>query len=470
VFRAAFLALAVALAACAPLPTRPSAGPIADLPESVAAVSASSLSAAFSTRSARIDVADRVWRVIAGHFYDPKLNGIDWNAVHRTTRARVAAAASDAEFYRALKDMAAALGDSHTIVLTPRETVDRRRFVSTRIGLQINLVDNRIAISDVEPDSPAARAGIRAGDILLSAGATRFDGAFIRAAVTDARLLHGDVLAGDGPEALPGDVRDSERIRVLRGVRRELRRVAGPATGGALAVDVVRADGALLRTVLVPTATARPPSADMRWLDGQVAVIRFSRFAPELRPELEVALEESSKARAVIVDLRGNGGGLIEMFRWFTGRFLAEERLVMRSMSRDRVDGKTQNVTDMHVGPDRSDPASRPLSQPLAVLVDARTGSAAELAAVTFAEQRAALLVGEPTCGCVVGVRVEYVLPDGGGVRVAETGFVSAHGARLEGAPTVPTVRIDPTLADLRSGRDVVLEEAHRRLLKSVAR
>jgi len=61
------------------------------------------------------------------------------------------------------------------------------------------------------------------------------------------------------------------------------------------------------------------------------------------------------------------------------------------------------------------------------------------------------------------------VLPDGGGVRVAETGFVSAHGARLEGAPTVPAVQVAPTLADLRAGRDVALQEAHRRLRAVVA-
>src|SRR5262249_2295677 len=100
---------------------------------------------------------------------------------------------------------------------------------------------------------------------------------------------------------------------------------------------------------------------------------------------------------------------------------------------------------------------------------DGRTGSAAELAAVVLAEQRGAVLVGEPTCGCVVGVRYEYVLPDGG-LRVAETGFVSARGVRLEGAPTIPAVRVVPSLADLRAGRDVVLEEAHQRMLKAGSR
>jgi hypothetical protein len=64
----------------------------------------------------------------------------------------------------------------------------------------------------------------------------------------------------------------------------------------------------------------------------------------------------------------------------------------------------------------------------------------------------------------VVGVRLEYVLPDGGGLRIAETGFVSARGARMEGQPTLPIVRVTPSLADLRAGRDPVLEEAVRRL------
>jgi carboxyl-terminal processing protease len=249
-----------------------------------------------------------------------------------------------------------------------------------------------------------------------------------------------------------------------------MRRTAAPGRTGGLTVDVVRADGALLRAHLLPTASARPPSAELRWLDGQVAVIRFTRFVPELRLDLEAALDEARKARAIIIDVRGNGGGLIEMFRWFTGRFMAEEHLVMRSLSRDRVDGRSQNISEMYVGPDRFDVSNRPLLQPLAVLVDGRTGSAAELAALVLAEQRSALLIGEPTCGCVVGVRFEYVLPDGGGVRVAETGFVSARGARLEGLPTLPAVRVSPTLADLRSGHDVVLEEAHRRMLRAATR
>jgi C-terminal processing protease CtpA/Prc len=456
-----------ALAACAPLPTRHASGPIADIAPDVAPVSAAALSPVYATEAARVDAAERIWRLIAERFYDPALNGVDWQRVRSRTLARVAAAASDAEFYRALKDMAAALGDSHTVVLTPREALDRRRYASTRIGVHLAFVEGRVAVAEVEADSPAAHAGIAPGDVILSTNGVRFDEQFVRAALADPRFLHSDVAAGDGPQALPADARDAERVRVMRAVRRALR-PAPMQPDGALVFEFERADGARLRTSLAPVSYARPPRAELRWLPGEVALIRLTRFAPELHAELDQALDEAARASALIVDLRGNSGGLLEMFRWFAGAFLPEDRFALRSLRRERGNARAQQVSYLRVGPPRG-AARAPLTQPLAVLIDGRSASAAELTAVTLAEQRGALLVGEPSCGCVVGVRFEYVLPDGGGVRIAETGFLSAQGLRLEGVPLTPAVRVTPTLADLRSGRDAALEEAHR-LLRAGAR
>ncbi len=467
--RAALVALALLVAACGALPTRPGAGPITDLSEDVAPVSTTTLTARYSIQAVRVDTADRVWRTIAAHYYDPQLNGVNWAAVRHRARERAAAAQTDEEFYAALKDMAAALGDSHTLVLTPRETVDRRRFISTRLGFQLTLIDNQVVVCEVEGGSPAARAGISVGDILVAVSGRRIDRAFVGDAQTNPQYARSDVLAGDGPEALPDDPQERARVRVLRAVRREMRRALVVRPPGVV-LDLVRADGSPLRAQIQPTALPRPPLAELRWLDGGVALIRMTRFVPELRPTLEAALEEAQRARAVIVDLRGNGGGSVEMFTWFTGRFLAEEHLAVRTLRRNRQDGESQRISDEYVGPDVFSSKHRALLQPLAVLIDGRTGSAAELATVVLAEQRGAMLVGESTCGCVVGVPIEYVLPDGGGLRVAETGFVTARGARLEGAPTMPTVRVAATLADLRSGRDPVLEEAQRRLLKAVQR
>jgi C-terminal processing protease CtpA/Prc len=454
-------ATALLLAGCSPFPTRPGTGPIADLPAQVAAVSAASLSSAYASEGARRDVAERVWRLVAERYYDPKLNGIDWPAVRARYLPRIGAARSDADFYRELKAMVAELRDSHTQVLTRKETVDRRRFVMPRLGAVLNVIDGRVAVTEVEPASSAAHAGIAVGDVLVALGGTRIDAEFMRTALDDASTLRAE--ANDGPAAgLPADARDAERVRVLRAVRRLAKRAAGgaPDVYAPVRLTLERADGRHVEMQLAPARVPQPPTAELRELDDGIVAIRLSGFRAELRPQLARALAAAAPARGVIVDLRGNGGGLLDEYRWFAGHFVADERVALRSLQRDRAASGAQAVREIRVEPQ----ARMPLLQPLVVLVDQRTGSAAELAAVTLAEQRGAVLIGEPTCGCVVGVNDEYVLPDGGGLRIAEIGFVSARGARMEGEPTLPAVRVVPTLADLRAGRDPVLEEAQRRL------
>lgn len=459
---AAALCAALLHAACAQFPTRPAIGPVVDIPPSIAAPATGSLSSSYATAAARRDTAERVWSLIDERFYDPKFNDTDWPGARARFVPQAEAARSDAELYAALKAMVRTLRDSHTQVLTPRETVDRRRFVSPRLGFNIGWVEQRVAIVEVEPDSPASSAGLRVGDVIRAVNRTRLDEAFLRvarSAVRQADASDADPTLDLGAEARPSAA-DGERERVLRAAARVVRSAAGtPPELKPVHLEVERDAGVVAESTLTATLAPRPPSAEFRMLDQDVALIRFTRFLPEVRQAVERALLDAQTARAIIIDLRGNGGGLFEFYRWFAGRFLPEPRTVMRTLRRERTTGQ-QDSEEVRAGG-----AEASLLQPLAILVDARTASAAELTAVTLAEQRGALLVGDPTCGCVVGVRAEYVLPDGGGLRVGETGFVSAQGARMEGRPTIPTIRVAPTLADLRAARDPALDEARRRLL-----
>ncbi len=390
-----------------------------------------------------METAQRVWRLVGDRFYDPRMNGVYWIGVRERYLPRVVAAGSGAQFYRELKQMLSELGDSHTEVLSPREALDLRQLVALRTGLVLGVVEGQVVAAEVDPDTPAAQAGVRAGDVVTALNGARRDAAFVQAALTDpltARHMPG---AGDGPEALPADARDAERIRLLRAVRRLLRSQTGshPAPGTPIEFELQRTRE-VLHVVLRTQPQARPPKVEFRWLaapggadasvGGRIAPIRFTRFHPSVRDELERALQNAAGARGLVIDVRGNGGGLLDTYRWVAGEFMPGERVPMLVTRRDGGNPTAQKVTAPRVDPRVS--RHCPLLMPVAVLIDSRTGSAAELLAVTLAEQRNALLIGEPTCGCVVGVRVEYVLPDGGGLRIAETGFVSARGVRMEGS------------------------------------
>ncbi len=449
------VAAIVLLAGCAQFPTRPSAGPLTDIAVDVAPPSASSLSTPFASAAARKEIAQRLWQLIADRFHDPNLNGVDWPAQRAQLIPRAAAARSDAEFYDVLKAMAASLRDSHTRVLTARESVDRRRFVALRLGFDMAPIEGRIAVTAVDDGSAAAAAGIQRGDVVRSLNGTALNDDFLLQAQRDPATLEADATAGDAPAVLPATAPDAQRVRVQRALQRLLRQALRPDADVELQIE---RDGAVDRIRLQPVVSVRPPTAQLRRLDSGIALLRVNRFLPETEPQLAAALHAAAEARALVIDLRGNSGGQLANLRGFIGRFMPFERTVLRSIGRDGARATTQLSTELRAGAG----AAQPLLQPLAVLIDSRTASAAELAVVTLAEQRAAVLVGEPTCGCVVAVHAEYVLPDGGGLRLAEGSFVSAQGARMEGQPTLPQQRVVPTLADLRAGRDPVLDQALR--------
>lgn len=442
-----------ALAACASLPARPAGGMVADLTEDTPAISQAGLSADFATETQRLDVQNRAWKVIAERYYDPRLNGVNWTAIREKYRPRVAAAKTDAQFYMALKAMVRELKDSHTRVVTPRESADHRRFAALASGASLSVLDDQLVIVDVDVDSPAARAGLKRGDVVLAIDSHRFDEAFL-AGARNLPVTGEDVTS---PEAQPLGADEAARFAQLRAVRRVLQRA--PDEPPRVQRLQLRRDGpGTFEVVLRPEPLVRPPTVVSTVLPSGVAVLKLNRFSVRNRADIERALLMSGESRALVLDLRGNGGGDYSQFVWLVRQFLPEPRHVMTQLTRvdDEVRERAVRVL----------PAEQPYLKPIAVLTDRRSGSASELTAVTLLEQRDAIIVGESTCGCVVGVSWEYILPGGGGVRVSETGFRSAGGRRMEGEPLAPTIYVPPGVPELRAGRDRALQAAERALLE----
>ena len=97
---------------------------------------------------------------------------------------------------------------------------------------------------------------------------------------------------------------------------------------------------------------------------------------------------------------------------------------------------------------------------PVVVLLNAMSGSASELFGATLQASGRAVVMGEPSCGCLLGFLGYARIPGGGELAYSEVGFLMPNGQRIEGEGVVPDHHVPVTLADLRVSRDRALEEA----------
>lgn len=443
--------------ACAPLPTRPLRATAVET-SAVAAhpappPSTTGFAPANATAADRADTVDRIWRAIDADYYDPTFRGIDVGALRAEARAGAATVASDADFYRLLKRTVRALHDSHTIVLTPREAEEARVRRATQIGIVFAVAESRVVVASVVGGFPAERAGVRAGMVVEAIDAQPLDDAFFARARSDAA-------DGTAAEPQPAEPDAIERSRRLRAVRASL--VASDGAPKPHRLSLRRADDSLVEAEVVAQDGDVPTREGLQARPSGVDVLRLSRFDSSIRGRLARDIEAARRTSVgLIIDLRSNPGGEQRLYEWLVGRFVERPVDVAETIERRG----TRTVRQ----PIRVEASTAPYLGPIAILVDRSTASAAELTAHALVEQRDAIVVGEPTCGCVVAIKHDYVLPDGGALRVAQVGFRTAGGRRMEADPLVPRIAVAPTLAERRANVDVVLEAAERALLVRAA-
>jgi len=101
---------------------------------------------------------------------------------------------------------------------------------------------------------------------------------------------------------------------------------------------------------------------------------------------------------------------------------------------------------------------------PVVILVNAGSASASELFAGTMQAAGRADVMGQPSCGCLLGFLGYAHIPGGGELAYSEVGFVLANGKRIEGEGVMPDDPVPLTIDDLRASRDRTLEQAQLRL------
>ena len=393
-----------------------------------------SLFVSTATRAGRLAVFDDVWETIQERYYDPTFRGIDWEASRVAFRPAAAEAKNSEDLYGLLRRMIAPLKDAHTRVFSPEEKFDwwNPKFVT--IGVTLRDVEGKPTVVHVEPNSAAAKAGLRMGDVVINID-------HVSSLELLARRVHEGNLSG------------SARLRAVRGLFEG-------AAGTPLTLTWRTKEGRTKSAVLERYWSQRTLGFRSYRSDG-IAIINLDAFTQTIANDFLKQLPTMiGDARGIILDLRGNGGGDAEAMATIASAFLADG--INLGKFADRTGSSFELVTTRRLSFLSTRTAAGRL--PMIVLTNETSSSAAEILAATLQHQQRALVIGSTTCGCVLAIRHRHTLPDGGVLDVSEFDYRTAEGVRLEGVGVTPDQPITITRGDLYAKRDVALERAKKQL------
>lgn len=360
---------------------------------------------------------DQIWQTIADKHYDPKLNGADWEGARRELRPKVEAAKNLAEARGYMNDLLARLGHSHVGVV-PADVYGDLSSAKPRsidAGLRFEIIGGDVVIA----------AGPHSGWILKEINGRKLRERIEQAkSKTLARLIVRNLLRGE-----PG-----EKLEVV------LEDPKGMSYGTTIEVPELR--GPVARLGHIPPL---PLDIHFEKLASEYGYIRISAFfEPDLIEKvMRQAVEECGKCNGLILDLRENPGGIAALSTAVAGWFF-EEPVTLGTMK-----WRTGEINL------RAFPRLNAYRGKLALLVNGLSGSTSEILAAGMKDLKRARLFGDQTAGAALPSTFEK-LPTGDGFQYVLGDLTSTSGFRIEGQGVKPDVLVEPTRAQLLTGRDAV--------------
>jgi carboxyl-terminal processing protease len=394
----------------------------------------------------RREVFEKIWREIRDHYYDASFNGVNWDDVHLRYLPRVEATRTDAEFYAVMSQMTSELHDAHTRFNSPEHWRSYKKQQGATVGFSVDGVDGKTVVTDVEPGSNAARAGVEIGMFVVS----------VEGEPVARRLEHIEKVG------LPSSTDRATRWFVYN------RLFGGPANT-EVKVGLQRPDGTTFEATIKRQLYSEVAEVDARLLASGNAYIRFDGFQHPIVKQFKEALEKYHNAPGLIIDLRKNGGGELSVLLPIASYFYNKKTLFAKDTTRSgkplsEFAGFFKLPLNLYVGK----PGSQIYSGQIAILVDSHSASSSEVFAGGMQETRRAKIVGTQSCGCVLGIAKPRFVKGGGVLEMSEVLWFTPNGRKLEGAGVIPDKTVSPTVSDFQRKRDVVLAEADKTLSRTV--
>jgi carboxyl-terminal processing protease len=400
-------------------------------------------------RDIRLQSFEIVWRTVKEKHFDPAIGGVDWDKAHETYAPRVAAVKSDREFYLLLQEMLGLLRQSHFNIIPPESLTpeDQDAPSSGGVGIDLRLVGGAAMITRVEPDSSAARAGLRPGFLIKRVGDRSVEeilAAFAKSAelteIKNIRMTR-SVLAATGGD--PGAlvkityIDDQNQTRETTLARERLKGELSPKFG-----------------YFPPQYTEFEARRIANGESGYIGYIRFNIFTTPVIEKLKTTISGFGDAQGIIFDLRGNPGGLAGIATTIAGRICdAPGSLGVMKMRGGELKFAFFPQENRYAGP-------------VAVLIDGMSASTSEVFSSGIQELGRAVIVGERSAGAALPSYFQK-LPTGALFQFAIADFKTPKGVLIEGRGVIPDIEAGYDRSSLLAGRDAQLEAAVNQIRKS---
>lgn len=350
---------------------------------------------------------DRAWKIIGSEYYEPSLNHQDWSKWKNKYHGKIK---TEEDAKVAIDTMIASLDEPYTRFMTKKDFEELTTSISSKIyGIGVNIHSNsgKTEIFNVMPGTPADFAQLKRGDIII---------------------------AVDGKDTSGMNISDVATL------------VRGPENS-MVELTILR-DGKKLHKI-IKRKEIKLKSVKSSILDNHIGYIKIISFMSGTTPnEFIEALNNTKDADSLIIDLRGNTGGLLDNAVFIADSFLDKGTIVdiiYRNGYKRTIRARQEGLS---------------LNKPLVILVNGTSASASEILSGALKDSHKATLVGNKTFGKGLVQKI-VPLPNSTGINVTIARYLTPNGTDINKLGIKPDIEIGTDIDFLIDNKkDVQLEKA----------
>ena len=349
---------------------------------------------------------ENAWKTVKHNYYDSKMNEQDWDRWKEHYKGQIK---TDEDANIAINSMLASLDDPYSRFLNKKEYEDQNTSIESKItGIGVNITSDsgKITVINVIEGTPADKAGLEPKDIIMT---------------VDGKDVKGMAIS-DVAQIVRGPIESTVNLTILRGKEK-------------IEKSIVR------QIIKIETVKCKVE-------DNNIGYIQILSFIGANTPtEFVRALEKTEKTDGLIIDLRGNTGGLLPNAVFIANLFIPKGNIV----SIVGRNGYKKNIYAQDAG--------YQIKKPTLILIDGASASASEILSGALKDYDKATLIGTKTFGKGM---VQKIIPmeNSTGLNLTIAKYLTPSGSDINKKGIEPDVKVEFEEQDLVDKNDVQLKEA----------